>query len=534
MVIIKKKYQDLTVVKIGKTKNFKECIEVIKKLPFRRYDEVWKVWHVLTGELPYLLQELAELGEKVIFEDKNKNEHIEEWRLKDLYHYQKEGVRFLMNTQKTILADEMGLGKTVQALRATDYPALVIAPPSLTQQWAQEVARWTNAMPFIVNTQTEKMPIDRNIVYIAGYSMFSHTKPWEHFSVIMPQDWPIKTIICDEAHKLKNIQSNQHKRVKMLIDHIKPGKIFLLTGTPLANRDPREIYALLSILGFRVKEKDFSRLFRKTEQIYIASQDRVVNRFVCVKNVDLLRNVLKEYMIRRTVREVAPELPEVRYNPVTLPIPPELATWYETEGPEAAKYFVEDRELLAGKILKKINEFRKKLSEAKIPHTLSFARDASEEESHIIIFVEFRDTAQALVENLQKSGINTWKITSEVTMNKRSTIIEDFKQNGGILVATTGTMGVGFNLDFVPAVVMHDWNWSPATISQAIKRVHRITSKISPLIILMAFENYEARILRKILTKMSTFKDVVGSEVDSAGTHQATEAILEEAESARA
>lgn len=64
-----------------------------------------------------------------------------------LYGHQKEGVNFMLNTHKLILGDDMGLGKTLQALlvakawkQAFDYPAFVICPAGLKDNWFKEAA----------------------------------------------------------------------------------------------------------------------------------------------------------------------------------------------------------------------------------------------------------------------------------------------------------------------------------------------------------------------------------------------------------
>ena len=61
----------------------------------------------------------------------------------DLYPYQKAGVQYATEKQRTFIADEMGCGKSLQAIATTEhtnqYPALIICPTSLTEDWKNKI-----------------------------------------------------------------------------------------------------------------------------------------------------------------------------------------------------------------------------------------------------------------------------------------------------------------------------------------------------------------------------------------------------------
>ena len=65
-----------------------------------------------------------------------------------LMAFQREGVRFaLRRGGRALIGDEMGLGKTVQALAvaaayAAEWPALIVAPSSLREAWADALGEW--------------------------------------------------------------------------------------------------------------------------------------------------------------------------------------------------------------------------------------------------------------------------------------------------------------------------------------------------------------------------------------------------------
>ena len=65
-----------------------------------------------------------------------------------LMPFQRDGVKFALSRGgRTLIGDEMGLGKTVQALAVaaayrSEWPALIIAPSSLREAWADALAEW--------------------------------------------------------------------------------------------------------------------------------------------------------------------------------------------------------------------------------------------------------------------------------------------------------------------------------------------------------------------------------------------------------
>jgi SNF2 family DNA or RNA helicase len=74
----------------------------------------------------------------------------------ELYPFQKEGVKMMLHADDNILlADEMGLGKTPQASsylhwKKESFPALVISPASLKENWKKEIKRWTGKDAYVI------------------------------------------------------------------------------------------------------------------------------------------------------------------------------------------------------------------------------------------------------------------------------------------------------------------------------------------------------------------------------------------------
>ena len=62
------------------------------------------------------------------------------------YPFQRAGVEYALQAERTFIADQMGLGKTIQALAVIhvkkSFPALIVCPASVKYSWAQHALLW--------------------------------------------------------------------------------------------------------------------------------------------------------------------------------------------------------------------------------------------------------------------------------------------------------------------------------------------------------------------------------------------------------
>ena len=112
----------------------------------------------------------------------------------ELRPYQEEGFRWLARLSRwgagACLADDMGLGKTVQTLavlleRATDGPALVVAPTSVVANWLDEARRFAPTLN--VRAYTGRRPRGRDAWKIWRRSTW--WSPRTASSTTMPKPW---------------------------------------------------------------------------------------------------------------------------------------------------------------------------------------------------------------------------------------------------------------------------------------------------------------------------------------------------------
>jgi SNF2 family DNA or RNA helicase len=142
----------------------------------------------------------------------------------------------------------MGGGKSVATLTALDalsmaeddvYPALVLAPLRVAKTtWPEEVLKWDHlarvrVVP-IVGSASERVAALRTAadVYTCNYENL----PW--LTEYWGDRWPYKTIVLDEATKVKSFRLRQGgKRSQALgkVAHRKAKRLIELSGTPAPN-----------------------------------------------------------------------------------------------------------------------------------------------------------------------------------------------------------------------------------------------------------------------------------------------------------
>ena len=161
-----------------------------------------------------------------------------------LYTHQVEGLAFLLARDGAILADDMGLGKTRQGVLAMTEarpqgPYLVVCPASVKLNWAREIEL---ARP---GSEVHVMG-DPPSPGGSGWAVINYDILSRHMDELMKI--PFAGVIFDEAHYLKNHNSQRSRNARELVVDRSPKPLtYLLTGTPLTNR-PRDLFPLLQLV----------------------------------------------------------------------------------------------------------------------------------------------------------------------------------------------------------------------------------------------------------------------------------------------
>lgn len=260
-------------------------------------------------------------------------EAIEAWdnpNERRLYHYQATDVLFLCLNGHAILGNEPGLGKTGALIRTLQvlndagqrpFPALVVCPNSLKNTvWANEIALWAPGLKVQVvhgGAATRRKQLDAEAdVYVINWDMarlHSRLAPYGQIALADAEktrkelnDKEFRTVILDEAHRLKDPHTKQTRAVWALGDEAEFR--FALTGTPVADH-LGDLWSLLRFVEpdwFPTKTKWMDR-YAETAPNFYGGAD--VIGIKASTRAELFATI--DPLIRRVPKRLAlPQLPE--------------------------------------------------------------------------------------------------------------------------------------------------------------------------------------------------------------------------------
>lgn len=237
-----------------------------------------------------------------------------------LRDYQLDGLNWLIGLYETglngILADEMGLGKTIQTISLLSFLRefkhikgyhLVIVPKSCIPNWMKEFHRWCPDMRIInlIATKEQRENILANDLQPGKFDVVVTTFEGCRIclSALLKFKW--EYLIVDEAHKIKNEESQISKKLRQLDTSHR----LLLTGTPLQN-NLHELWALLNFLLPDVfgSSEEFDEWFdlNGAQNANLTDEEREKRNTEIVQQ---LHKILRPFMLRRIKKEVEKNMP---------------------------------------------------------------------------------------------------------------------------------------------------------------------------------------------------------------------------------
>ena len=389
-----------------------------------------------------------------------------------LLPHQREGVEFVLRCGgRALLADEMGLGKTVQAIAAlaayaADWPALIVAPPSLLAGWRTEVLKWLpeevlpNASVQTLVSGRDEPRADAQLVLVT-YALLE--KGWDALARAR-----FGVVVCDESHLLKSADSKRTRAASGLARGAR--RVILLSGTPATSR-PSELHSQLEMLR--------PGLFGSYEEYTARYCDGHVGRFGWDakgrSNLDELNRALQGAVMIRRLKDETIKLPHKTRRAVELAQPADalgralVAARAAVDAKGGARLSRDSTELTA---------LRTATGHAKLVPACAFVErelDACAQRK-VLAFAHHRAVLDGLSAALDRRGVRHIRIDGGTAKEARASLVHQFQQEDDVRVAVLSitAAGVGLTLTAASLVVFAELSWNASDLQQAEDRAHRI------------------------------------------------------------
>ncbi|MDR6904440.1 hypothetical protein J2X63_000126 [Agromyces sp. 3263] len=402
-----------------------------------------------------------------------------------------------------LLADEPGLGKTAQSVLAASvadaYPLLAVVPNVVKMNWAREVERWTpHRRATVIHGDGDTLDAFADVV-IVNYDVLDRHMAW--LSTL-----GFRGMVVDEAHFIKNLQSQRSRNVLALADRIRraaPGGdplLLALTGTPLIN-DVDDFRAIWQFLGWIEGDKPSPALLGKLEETGLTPADHGFY-------VEARRTVIDLGIVRRRKVDVAADLPDKRIADLPVELDDELGRSVRAAERELGnrlvgrfRALVEARNLRIGdldddqrdqyiravasaeleesksaKSGENVFTMVRRIGQAKAGLAADYAAQLARSVGKVVFFAKHIDVMDQAEAALAARELRTVSLRGDQTALQRQAAIDAFNTDPEVAVAVCSltAAGVGVNLQAASNVVLAELSWTAAEQTQAIDRVHRI------------------------------------------------------------
>jgi len=430
--------------------------------------------------------------------------------------YQRRGVEWMHHLCEVdchgLLADEMGLGKTLQVLSLLaarplkDRPSLIVCPASVVPVWREEISKFFPELAVdVLKTGNDFGAKKEPVIWLCSYTQLR-----KHRSLLDSLDFAYA--VLDEGQFIKNPDA----KVTQTCFAVRARHRIVLTGTPLENRQ----LDLWSIFRFLLPGLLGSR--SSFEASLNADRDGTLNR---------LRAQLAPFILRRTKREVAQELPPKVEMDLICPLTDVQRAEYARICTEGLERLGDDvgsamREKSFGflALLTRLRQtccdpdmlpwLKAPLSDSgKINLLVEKLAEIVGSGHKVVIFSQFvmllDRVRSALIENFP--DLPRYELTG-MTLDRLKPV-QAFQGAPGAaaMLVSLKAAGTGITLHAADYVFLLDPWWNPAVEAQAVDRVHRIGQTNTVFVYRMVTAGtVEERIQALKASKRDLFDKLVG------------------------
>lgn len=476
-----------------------DIVAILKQLSPTFYDKKNKTWEIPNIYLSYLLDELCVYSEidLTLMKDKSAAKAKRQCKVKlseykvSLYEHQKEAVEFGLTHDKWLLLDQPGLGKTLdmiclaQELKKREHikHCLVICGVNaLKSNWKTEIQKYSDLPCTILG---ERVNTKGKVVFgdIADRLKQLKSGVKEFFIITNIETLRDKEIlkelnklnydmiVLDEAHKIKDVSSQQGKSLLKL----KGGKYRIaLTGTPIMN-SPVDAYAPLKWIGQETANASTYKAF------YCTYGGFGNHEIIGYRNLDFLKQKLSTCSLRRT-KDIL-NLPEkviinqfVDMNDAHRKFYDSIVDGIVSEADKVNMDYVTTLGMITR--LRQATACPSILTSArikssKIERALDLIDEIVSGGSKVVVFSTYKQTLKEIASQTSHKTLLCTGDCSDVEISRNIANFQN-EQEPKVLLATWQKCGTGLTMTAANYEIFIDTPYTAAEYEQAQDRCHRI------------------------------------------------------------
>ena len=436
---------------------------------------------------------------------------------KKLYQHQEDGIKFLLSRNGSILADDMGLGKSIQsiiaALESGAKKILVVCPSSTKINWEREINVFCDETAIVDGKKWKEAKF--TIINFDILKNFHSLKDKKNIAVELNRELAnanFDLAIIDEAHYLKNNDSIRGKIMVELATKHSINKVWLLTGTPVANR-PMDFFNLLKIIKSPIAEnwKHYAVRYCEGKQFFRTLKNGTKKQIWLTdgaSNLEELASKTKNIILRRLKTEVL-DMPDKVVTPMHQQLDKKGWSEYDRLWDEyVTNRILEDKKTNEEqKSLVELILLRRFIAAQAIPYTIEMAENAIELGRKVIIFTSFTEELEILQNHFGKIAV---KHNGPMTTTQKQKSVDAFQGNAKIkvFIGNIKSAGVGITLTEGTVVIFNSFDWVPGSNEQAEDRAFRIGQKNDVNVYYQLFDN---TISTRMWEMLNNKKDVIST-----------------------
>ena len=446
--------------------------------------------------------------------------------------YQVDAVKKMVTQKQILVAYEMGLGKTPMTIAAIEALnpklTLVLCLASLKYQWQKEITKFSDSTAIVIDGTPAQRFKQYDEANDHDYIIMNYEQVVNDWDVL--KTFNFDAVVCDEATAIKGFRAKRAKKVKDLSKNI-PVR-FALTGTPIENGKPEEIYSIMQFVDPKVLGR--FDLFDRT--FIVRNHFGGVQRY---RNLQTLHDLLTKHSVRKSQKDedVKPFLPDAVYRePLLVNLDSQSSKVYKHIAEDLYSLLMDAREMfganfnlaahygqtfnandpaneLRGQIMSRITALRMLCSNPaslirsaanfgdgnggsmyihslgellegltrnnKLDYTITYLKEHLniEDSYKAVVFSSYLDSVASIVKELEKNNIKAVAYTGEMNAKQKEEAKEAFQSQPNIRVLVSSDAG-GYGVDLPQAnlLVNYDQPWSSGLAVQRNGRINRTSS----------------------------------------------------------